>query len=294
MGGIAQGGLRPILLWIAMGLAIEAVALTIHDLDGLGHVFAVICMIFATFLTNFYRDPDRRIPKESGVVVSPADGRIMFTVRERATGRRPTSQQMDESADRIESDEMTGDWWPTPCENPVDFTTEQRWEAVRAGEEADTDALRVAIFMSPFDVHVNRVPIASTIERMEHRCGKGRRRGPFLPAYVKESAWNERVRTVLHSTGENGSVSGMAIEVTQISGRLARTIDPWTSVGDELRRGQRYGMIRLGSRVDVRVPAATHNCAVIGADADNSAYPKGESVVAGSSVLFNYNADESE
>ena len=167
MGGIAQGGLRPILLWIAMGLAIEAVALTIHDLDGLGHVFAVICMIFATFLTNFYRDPDRRIPKESGVVVSPADGRIMFTVRERATGRRPTSQQMDESADRIESDEMTGDWWPTPCENPVDFTTEQRWEAVRAGEEADTDALRVAIFMSPFDVHVNRVPIASTIERIQ-------------------------------------------------------------------------------------------------------------------------------
>jgi len=294
MGGIARGGLRPISLWISMGLAIEAVALIVDDLDGLGHVFAFFCMIIATFLLNFYRDPDRRIPKDSGVVVSPADGRIMFTVRERATGRRPDSAQLSEDGGRIESDELTGDWWPTACENPLEFTTEQRWEVTPAGEEADSDALRVAIFMSPFDVHVNRAPIASTIERMEHRCGKGRRRGPFLSAYLKESAWNERVRTVLRGTEGSNSSGGIAIEVTQISGLLARTIDPWTSVGDELRRGQRYGMIRFGSRVDVRVPAATHSCVVIGADAEDNRYPKGESVLAGSSVLFTCNTDESE
>ena len=134
--------------------------------------------------------------------------------------------------------------------------------------------------MSPLDVHVNRSPIAGTITRMEHRTGKGLRRGPFVPAYRKESAWNERVRTVFERD------DGLRVESTQISGRLARTIAPWSGEGDTMRRGQRYGMIRLGSRVDVRVPASQFKANVTGANAEKAEFPKGEFVQAGSSILF--------
>jgi phosphatidylserine decarboxylase len=257
-----------------MGIAIEAIAILVDDLDGMGHVFGMICFIFTAIVANFYRDPDRPIPKNEGIVVSPADGHIMFVVRERAIGRRPTK---DESSIH---DELTGDWHETPCEEPLKFPNEQRWEAVPEGEESETDAWRIAVFMSPFDVHVNRAPVASTIVRMEHRTGKGLRRGPFIPAYRKESAWNERVRTVFERD------DGLRVESTQISGLLARTIAPWSGEGDSMRRGQRYGMIRLGSRVDVRVPATEFTPNVIGAHAENPEYPKGEFVQAGTSILF--------
>ena len=61
---------------------------------------------------------------------------------------------------------------------------------------------------------------------------------------------------------------------------------PWTTVGDELRRGQRYGMIRLGSRVDIRVPAELFTPVVESAESGNPDLPKGQFVQAGSSILF--------
>ncbi|MEE2748311.1 MAG: phosphatidylserine decarboxylase [Candidatus Thermoplasmatota archaeon] len=274
MGGIAQGGITPIAVWFSMGVAIEVIAFTVDDLNGLAHVLTILCLIVAVMIANFYRDPDRPIPKDEGIVVSPADGHVMFVVRERATGRRPTKDETSVS------DPLTGDWHETPCKEPLQFLNEQRWEKVPNGEESDSDAWRVAIFMSPLDVHVNRAPIAGTIVRMEHRTGKGFRRGPFVPAYRKESDWNERIRTVFEGD------DGLHLESTQISGRLARTIVPWSGEGDTLRRGQRYGMIRLGSRVDVRVPAVLFEPTVTGANAKNLEFPKGEFVQAGSSILF--------
>ena len=275
MGVIAQGGTAPIVVWLLMGLAIEAIALTVDDLNGLAHVISILCLIIAAIITNFYRDPDRLIPKDEGIVVSPADGHVMFVVRERATGRRPTK---DETSVH---DALTGDWHEVPCKAPLQFRNEQRWEAVPAGEESESDAWRVAVYMSPLDVHVNRAPIAGTIVRMEHRTGKGLRRGPFTPAFRKESAWNERVRTVFERK------DGLHIESTQISGRLSRTIVPWSGEGDTLRRGQRYGMIRLGSRVDIRVSASGFSPNVIGANAEKQEFPKGEFIQAGTSILFN-------
>ena len=162
----------------------------------------------------------------------------------------------------------------------MSFSTEQRFEAVPEGEETDTDVWRIAVFMSPLDVHVNRSPIAGKITRMEHRTGKGLRRGPFLPAFRKESEYNERVRTLFQRK------DGLLVEVMQISGALARTIIPWKSEGDELRRGERFGMIRLGSRVDVRVPASKFTPCVISAEDGNKEYPKGEFVKAGSTILY--------
>ena len=124
------------------------------------HFIGLFCPILA--------DPDRPIPKDPGIIVSPADGHVMFVRREKAVGRRPSNSEKNQ----IERDELTGDWYPEPCEEPLSFQTEQRFVGVDEGEESDNDVWRIAIFMSPLDVHVNRSPIASEIIRMEHRTGK--------------------------------------------------------------------------------------------------------------------------
>ena len=234
--------------------------------------------MFSAFCANFWRDPDRPIPREDGILVSPADGHVMFVRRERATGRRPS--KIEEESGNCQSDTLTGKWFPEPSSDPLLFETEQRFQSVPEGEESPTDVFRIAIFMSPLDVHVNRSPCAGTLLRMEHRTGKGMRRGPFRPAYKKESQYNERVRSVFCSE------SNVMIEVTQISGILARTIVPWLGTNSKVRRGQRYGMIRLGSRVDIRVPAIHFSPTVISAEEKNPSHPKGEFVQAGTTVLF--------
>jgi phosphatidylserine decarboxylase len=200
----------------------------------------------------------------------------MIVRRERSTGRRPSKKEKESS----EEDEFTGTWFPKPCEEILSFSTEQRFEEVANGEESDTDVWRIAVFMSPLDVHVNRAPIAGVLTRMEHRTGKGRKRGPFVAAYRKESEFNERVRSLFERE------DGLIVEVMQISGALARTIIPWVPEGATLRRGQRFGMIRLGSRVDIRVPAERFIPCVISAEDGNTSHPKGEFVKAGSSILF--------
>ncbi len=277
MGGLAKGGHAPVATFTIAGIVILVGGIYLDPLNGLMPLFGVLCLMIAVFFANFWRDPDRPIPQESGVLVSPADGHVMFVRRERANGRRPSNSEREEG--NIEHDELTGDWFPRPCKHPLSFETEQRF--VPADETPlDTDVWRIAIFMSPLDVHVNRAPCEAEIIAMEHRTGKGRRRGPFAPAFRKESEFNERVRTVFESD------DGERIEVMQISGALARTIVPWKGIGDALRRGQRYGMIRLGSRVDVRVPASIFEPQVISAEDKHPQHPKGQFVKAGSEIIF--------
>ena len=278
MAGLAHGGHAPVIIPILMGGSALIVGAVIDPLYGLIPFFGIFCFMLSAFFANFWRDPDRPIPRDEGVLVSPADGHVMFIRRERATGRRPSKSEQESGT--CESDPLTGDWLPQPLPNPLHFETEQRFEAVPKGQESENDVFRVAIFMSPLDVHVNRAPLAGTLHRMEHRAGKGLRRGPFVAAYKKESQYNERVRSVFKS--ENG----LFVEVTQISGALARTIVPWLEVDSAVRRGQRYGMIRLGSRVDLRVCAALFTPNVCSAEEQNPEYPKGEFVQAGSSILF--------
>lgn len=278
MGLFARGGTTPVLMSSAMGIASLLIASFVDPVMHLVTLTGVLCLMLSAFLANFFRDPDRPILKDDGVLVSPADGHVMFVVRERSIGRRPS--KIETGSGECENDPLTGDWYPEPSPVPLSFETEQRWEKVVAGQESNEDVWRVAVFMSPLDVHVNRVPEAGTIIKMEHRTGKGKRRGPFLPAFKKESEYNERVRTQFKSAG------GEMLEITQISGALARTIIPWKGEGDVLRRGERYGMIRVGSRVDLRVPAAIYEPVVIGANAENSSHPKGQFVSAGASILF--------
>ncbi|MFI0938334.1 phosphatidylserine decarboxylase [Streptomyces sp. NPDC021020] len=100
---------------------------------------------------------------------------------------------------------------------------------------------RVAIFMSPLNVHVNRAPLAGTISSVEHIPGG------FVPAFNKESENNERV--VWHFDTDLGD-----IEMVQIAGAVARRIVPYVPRGCKVEQGDRIGLIRFGSRVDVYLP----------------------------------------
>lgn len=100
---------------------------------------------------------------------------------------------------------------------------------------------RVAIFMSPLNVHVNRAPLAGTVSSLEHIPGG------YVPAFNKESENNERV--VWHFDTEIGDV-----EMIQIAGAVARRIVPYVPQGCKVEQGDRVGLIRFGSRVDVYLP----------------------------------------
>ncbi|HLL59694.1 MAG TPA: phosphatidylserine decarboxylase [Allosphingosinicella sp.] len=103
--------------------------------------------------------------------------------------------------------------------------------------------IRVSIFMSVFDVHINRTPIAGEIKRVVYIAGK------FLNADLdKASEDNERQHFLVE--GRDGTRIGF----TQIAGLVARRIVPWVKAGDHVATGQRVGIIRFGSRVDVYLP----------------------------------------
>ncbi len=117
-----------------------------------------------------------------------------------------------------------------------------------AGEDglADEPMVRVSIFMSVFDVHINRSPIAGTIRKIEYIAGK------FLNADLdKASEDNERQHFLVERA------DGVRVGFTQIAGLVARRIVPLSKVGDVVTAGERIGLIRFGSRVDVYLPKGT-------------------------------------
>ena len=123
---------------------------------------------------------------------------------------------------------------------------------------------RISVFMNVFDCHVNRSPIDGTIETFAYRPGK------FLNASLdKASEENER-RAMRLKTSD-----GKEFAVVQIAGLVARRIVCWTDEGDNLAAGERYGMIRFGSRVDVYLPDGSRVLAVPGQRAT-----AGETVIA--------------
>ncbi|MFI6315890.1 phosphatidylserine decarboxylase [Nonomuraea sp. NPDC050556] len=110
---------------------------------------------------------------------------------------------------------------------------------------------RVAIFMSPLNVHVNRAPLAGTVTSVQHVAGG------FLPAFNKDSDQNERV--VWHFETALGD-----IEMVQIAGAVARRIVPYVSAGAKLSQTERIGLIRFGSRVDIYLPEGIAPAVAVG------------------------------
>lgn len=109
----------------------------------------------------------------------------------------------------------------------------------------ERDALLVSVFMNVFNVHSNRSPVDGVVERVDYR------RGSFVNADLdKASTENERNAMVIRLDG------GERITVVQVAGLIARRILCYVKPGERLARGQRYGFIRFGSRVDVYLPPA--------------------------------------
>jgi phosphatidylserine decarboxylase len=126
-------------------------------------------------------------------------------------------------------------------------------ELVGEGLMDPDPVIRVSIFMSVFDVHINRTPIAGTILKVVYIAGK------FLNADLdKASEDNERQHILVEGA------DGTKIAFTQIAGLVARRIVPWIKAGDRVMAGQRVGLIRFGSRVDVYLPAGTSSQVLLG------------------------------
>jgi len=140
-----------------------------------------------------------------------------------------------------------------------------RVEAVR-DPNTDSDALLISVFMNVFNVHSNRAPVDGVIERIQYRPGA------FVHADLdKASERNEANAIVLRTpTGER-------ISVVQVAGLIARRILCYVRAGDRLERGERFGFIRFGSRVDVYLPRFARPMVAVG-----------DAVHAGTSVLAEF------
>ncbi len=155
------------------------------------HIAGIFLLALGLFVVYFFRDPERVPPAAPGIVVSPADGRVMEIVKESWDGR-------------------TGQ--------------------------------RISIFLAVWNVHVNRSPMAGRITRVDYRPGK-------FYAAMRSRASMENEQNVIHLETDRGEIA-----FKQIAGWIARRVLCWKSSGDTVGLGQRFGMIRFGSRMDVWLP----------------------------------------
>ncbi len=176
--------------FIACGMVPGAVLLALgHPLAAAP--FAAAAVVFALF----FRDPERRAPDLPGVVLAPADGRVLVA---------------------------------GPAEPPA--APAGTWQ-------------QISIFLSPVDVHVNRMPVSGRVVRVDYR------RGEFLPAYRAEAtARNERNEVWIDRAGE-------MVVCRQLTGALVRRVVCRVAAGADVRAGDRFGIMKFGSRIDLFLPA---------------------------------------
>ncbi|WP_419803776.1 phosphatidylserine decarboxylase family protein [Terriglobus sp.] len=147
---------------------------------------------------------------------------------------------------------------PNEVVSPADGkVTEADWIETPQGSR-----LRLSIFLNVFDVHVNRTPISGTVTQVNYK------KGMFLNAMRADSNVLNEQNVVVIEDGE------YSVQVKQIAGLLARRIVCWVKPGDVLQKGQRFGLIKFGSRVDILLPP----------DA-NLRVRKGDRVRGGSSII---------
>lgn len=177
--------------WLYIALTLVAAVLTSAVFPWYVAIF--FWVIFA-FVLQFFRDPHRPIPQDDGVIISPADGKVIFT-------------------------------------GVVDDPYIER------------KAFKISVFMNVFSVHSNRAPFAAKVKKVWYHPGL------FVnAAFDKASEENERNAVWFQSDDGKDVIS------VQVAGLVARRILCYVAEGDELQRGQRYGFIRFGSRVDLFLP----------------------------------------
>jgi phosphatidylserine decarboxylase len=214
-----------------IGIVIALAVLLILDWEIIGWPLLMLSAgIFA-----FFRDPERVVPQDDSLIVAPADG--LVTAIEQVFP--PIELQVG---------------------SPGAFTSGEPDSGPGLGAEPVT---RISIFISVFDVHINRAPVGGTMRRIVYIPGK------FVNASLdKASEDNERQHILIERS------DGKPVGMTQIAGLVARRIIPFVKPGDVVVAGQRVGLIRFGSRVDVYLPRGTGSRVLLG-----------QKVVAGETVL---------
>jgi len=206
-----------------IALAIAASVTFILDFELIGWPL----MALSAGVFAFFRDPERVVPQDERAIVSPADGTISLITN------------IEPPAELVGSDAAGNIGLPAGA------------------------VTRVSIFMSVFDVHINRSPISGVVQRLIYMPGK------FMNADLdKASEENERQHLLVERA------DGLLLGFTQIAGLVARRIVPFVKPGDTIAAGQRVGLIRFGSRVDVYLPAGTDAKVLLG-----------QKVIAGETVL---------
>ena len=182
-----------------------------------------IGLVLTLWCAYFFRDPERVVPQDDDLVISPADGRVSHVALV-----------------------------VPPAE-------------LNLGIEP---MLRISVFMNVFDCHINRAPVRGQVTRIEYREGQ------FVNAELdKASSDNERNGLVIDTP--HGRVG-----VVQIAGLVARRIVCWVKPNEPVSAGERFGLIRFGSRLDIYLPADT--VALVGV---------GQTAVAGETVLADLRAE---
>jgi phosphatidylserine decarboxylase len=178
---------------------------------------SILLLLITLFVVWFFRNPQRKTPDKEGLVISPADGKVI---------------RIEETT----SEELPG-----------------------------RSFQKISIFMNVFNVHVNRIPCSGEVRFIRYRKGK------FLSADLdKASALNER-NTVLLQTAD-----GREIITVQIAGLIARRIVCWLKEGMQVRSGERFGLIRFGSRVEVFLPPGSTILVKVGEKVRAGETPIGE------------------
>jgi len=170
------------------------VALLLVDPKALRYAIVGLSVLLWGFSVNFFRDPDRSTPAGDGLVIAPADGKVIAV------------------------------------------------RTVQEGEYVQAEATLISIFMSPFNVHVNRNPVSGVVRYLRYV------KGEYFAAFEdKASEKNEQmIIGIEHARGK--------MLFKQIAGFVARRIVCTLKPGDPVKAGERFGMIKFGSRIDVFVP----------------------------------------
>jgi phosphatidylserine decarboxylase len=155
-------------------------------------VASILCLLLAAFMAFFFRDPERDCPSDDGLIISPADGRVVAVVK-------------------VEPDRKTS-------------------------------STQISIFLSPMNVHINRSPIA----------------GEIVEVVYKPGAFHVASRDIASVENEQNIVTirgrCVTIVIRQIAGVMARRVVLWKKQGDHVNLGERVGLMKFSSRMDVIVP----------------------------------------
>ena len=201
----------------------------------------VLALVISSFLLNFYKDPKRIIPKGSNIL-APADGKVISIIDMSEIAKGKNSRVSTQKKSAISEHDRKS----------LIFDTSKKIVKIKKGiigkiktltKDVAKECYVISIFMSPLDAHINRAPIAGTIKSIRHTKGK------FFKAYDLENSFeNEKNEIII----ENNKLK---VKVIQIAGFLARRIICNAKINQKVNKGNKIGMIALGSQTTLIIPS---------------------------------------